>query len=156
MCLAVKRLKMMNVVCKNENLDEILKDLILHEKCQFADVKKEIDESDFYIAMTEENADEILDMEDVSPIKTNFQIREYSEKIRTVAKGLGYEPALKKELMKGKHDFFEIVKNTEDIYKKFENLKKETDKTKKRKAKINEMKKKKEYKNLMKWNTWKK
>lgn len=120
--MAVKKLKMLNIVCKNEYLDELLRDLILEENCQFIDTMTEIEESDFSIGMTEENADEILDMEDIVVLKENKEVAEYLGKMDDLLKELEYIPKLKKEYMLGDHKFENIKNEIDEVTRKFANL----------------------------------
>ncbi|WP_073049680.1 V-type ATP synthase subunit I [Dethiosulfatibacter aminovorans] len=120
--MAVKKLNMMNIVCKNEYLDELLRDLILEENCQFINTITEIEEGDFSIGMTEENADEILDMEDIVPLKENSVVTEYLDKMNDFINKLEYAPEIKKEHMLGEHRFENIKNEIDEVVKKFEKI----------------------------------
>jgi len=111
--LAIKDLNIMNLVCKRDDLDNVIKDLILNENCQFINSYSEIDNNDFAIGMTEENADEILNMEDVEPIKNNKEITEYLEKIDNLSRGLQYQPTKSKDYITG-DVCFECIKESVD------------------------------------------
>ena len=124
--MAVKKLGMMNIVCKNEHLDELLRDLILEGNCQFIDSLTEIEESDFSIGMTEENADEILDIEDIVLLKENKEVAEYIEKMNVLTKGLNYSPRTSNEHMLGEHNFEILKQIIDDIHCKFINFTEET------------------------------
>ncbi|MBK5252127.1 MAG: hypothetical protein JJE29_05790 [Peptostreptococcaceae bacterium] len=124
--MAVKKLCMMNIVCKNEHLDELLRDLILEESCQFTDSLTEIEESDFSIGMTEENADEILDIEDIVVLKENNEVGEYISKMDALLKGLNHRPKIANEYMLGEHNFELLKEKVDDLHCKFVNLTEET------------------------------
>lgn len=113
---------MMNIVCKNEYLDELLRDLILEENCQFINTITEIEEGDFSIAMTEEHADEILDMEDIMPMKENRDVAECFDKMNDFINKLEFVPEIKKEYMLGEHRFENIKNDIDDVVKKFEEI----------------------------------
>jgi V/A-type H+-transporting ATPase subunit I len=134
--LAIKELNMMNIVCRNEHLDELLRDLILEENCQFIDTITEIEESDFSIGMTEEHADEILDMEDIVVLKENKEVSHYLEKINVLVDKLQYKPEVKKEYLTGEHKFENIKNEIDEVNEKFKNL---TDETQKIKQKLEEL-----------------
>src|SRR6056297_27557 len=110
----------MNLVCKRDDLDNVLKDLIFSEKCQFINSYTEIDNKDFAIEITEENADEILNMVDVEPIKQNKKISEYLEEIKKLSKKLNYSPQESKSYLKGDIRFDSIKESVEEVIEKLQ------------------------------------
>lgn len=118
--LTDKDLKIMNLVCKRDDLDNVLKDLIFSEKCQFINSYTEIDNKDFAIEITEENADEILNMVDVEPIKQNKKISEYLEEIKKLSKKLNYSPQESKSYLKGDIRFDSIKESVEEVIEKLQ------------------------------------
>ena len=95
--MAIKNLNMMNLVCERDNLNNLIKDLILKENCQFVNSYLEIENNDFAIGMTEENADEILNLENNEPIKSNREIKEYIDKLDSLSEKLEYTPVRSKK-----------------------------------------------------------
>ncbi|GAU77901.1 V-type ATP synthase subunit I [Fusibacter sp. 3D3] len=120
--MAIKKLAMANIVCHREGLDELLRDMILLEKSEFIDTFLEINEGEFSIGISEEHADEILDMEDIVSLKENKEIKQYIQKLEVTLKGMQYTPKLHKNHMKGSHHFEVIKAEIDDLSCKFENL----------------------------------
>ncbi len=119
--MAIKKLAMANIVCPRDRLDETVRDMILLEKCEFIDTFLEINEGDFSIGISEENADEILDMEDIVPLKENKEIKQIIQKFETTMMSLNYKPAIHKKHMYGEHDFEKIKVDVETLCTNFEN-----------------------------------
>jgi V/A-type H+-transporting ATPase subunit I len=120
--LAIRKLNMMNIVCKNEFLDELLRDLILEENCQFIDTITEIEESDFSIGVTEKNADEILDMEDIVVLKEKKEVAEYLDIMDDMMKKLNYTPEVRREYMHGEHKFENIKNEIDEVADKLKDI----------------------------------
>ncbi|MFW5890696.1 MAG: V-type ATP synthase subunit I [bacterium] len=118
--MAVKNLKMLNLVCERKNLENIIKDLVLKENCQFVNSYMEIENKDFAIGVTEEHADEILNMENIQPIKPEREIREYLDKLDNLSKNLGYKPTKSREYIDDDVDFKKTKKNINNIIEKME------------------------------------
>ena len=119
--MAIKKLAMANIVCPRDRLDETIRDMILLEKCEFIDTFLEINEGDFSIGISEENADEILDMEDIVPLKENKEIKQVIQKLETTMMSLNYKPTVHKKHMYGEHDFEKIKDDVEKLCTNFEN-----------------------------------
>jgi len=117
--LAIEKLVMANVVCRRNRLDGIIRDLILLEKCEFIDTFLEIDDGDFSIGISEENADEILDMEDIVPLKENKAIEQVIEKLETTLRSLKYTPNIDTAHMRGIHNFEAMNDDVEKLSCKF-------------------------------------
>lgn len=131
--MAIKKLSMVNIVCRRNGLDELIRDLILIGKCEFIDTFLEINEGEFNIGISKEHADEILDMEDIVPIKENKEIKQYTQKLEQTLQDMKYEPKIKTKYMHGEHHFEKIKKEidqlcddyasqTEDIRRLTENI----------------------------------
>ena len=103
--MAIQKLDMMNVVCRRETLDEKLRQLILLEKVEFIDSFLEINEGDFNIGISEENADEILDMEDIYPIKENKEIKQLTTRFEHTLEQLEIQPLLDKKWIQPQLNF---------------------------------------------------
>lgn len=117
--MAIEKLVMANVVCRRNRLDGIIRDLILLEKCEFIDTFLEIDDGDFSIGISEENADEILDMEDIVPLKENKAIEQVIEKLETTLRSLKYTPNIDTAHMRGIHNFEAMNDDVEKLSCKF-------------------------------------
>ena len=111
--MAIKELAMANIVCHRNNLDELIRDLILTGKCQFVDTFLEINEGEFNIDISREHADEILDMEDIVPLKENKEVKVYIKKFEETLKGMNYKPKIELRYTYGNHNF-EIIKREID------------------------------------------
>ena len=103
--MAIGKLVMANVVIRRNRLEGVLRDLILLERCEFVDTFLEIDDGDFSIGISEENADEILDMEDIVPIKENAEIDQIIQSFERTLEGINYQPKLERTLMLGDYTF---------------------------------------------------
>lgn len=110
---------MANVVCRRNRLDGIIRDLILLERCEFVDTFLEIDDGDFSIGISEENADEILDMEDIVPIKENKEIERVIQEFETTLSSLKYTPKVDTAHMRGVHNFETMIDEVEKFSCKF-------------------------------------
>ena len=119
--MAIKKLVMANIVCPRDRLDETIRDMILLEKCEFIDTFLEINEGDFSIGISEENADEILDMEDIVPLKENKEIKQVIEMFETTMLSLNHKLTIHKKHMYGEHDFGKIKAEVAKMCTLFEN-----------------------------------
>lgn len=117
--MAIEKLVMANVVCRRNRLDGIIRDLILLERCEFIDTFLEIDDGDFSIGISEENADEILDMEDIVPLKENKNIEGIIKTFETTLKSLKYTPKIDTNHMRGIHNFESLTEEVEKINCKY-------------------------------------
>lgn len=120
--MAVKKLVMANIVCHRNGLDELLRDMIIIGKSEFIDTFLEINEGEFNIGISEDHADEILDMEDIVYLKENKEIKQYIQKLDATLKGMQYTPKFHERHLKGPHHFEVIKKEIDDLCCKFENL----------------------------------
>ncbi|MDW7660994.1 MAG: V-type ATPase 116kDa subunit family protein [Bacillota bacterium] len=117
--MAIEKLVMANVVCRRNRLDGIIRDLILLERCEFVDTFLEIDDGDFSIGISEENADEILDMEDIVPLKENKEIEQVIQEFETTLSSLKYTPKVDTAHMRGVHNFETMTDEVEKLICKF-------------------------------------
>ncbi|MCD4712937.1 MAG: hypothetical protein K8R73_06600, partial [Clostridiales bacterium] len=117
--MAIEKLVMANVVCRRNRLDGIIRDLILLERCEFVDTFLEIDDGDFSIGISEENADEILDMEDIVPHKENKEIEQVIQEFETTLGSLKYTPKVDTAHMRGLHNFEQMTDEVEKMSCKF-------------------------------------
>lgn len=118
--MAIKDLNMMNLVCERKNLNNIIKDLILKENCQFVNSYLEIENNDFAIGMTEENADEILNLENIELIRSDREIKEYIDKIDSLSEKLKYTPAKSKKYIDDDINFKKIKEQIDTFVEKLE------------------------------------
>lgn len=117
--MAVRKLNMINIVCKNLIADELLRDLIVDGSCQFVQTMKEIEENDFVIGVTENHADEILDMEDIKLKTSDKEAYVYLDRIRDLTASMDYEPQFIKDKAKGNYTFESVKKEFDSVYKQF-------------------------------------
>lgn len=120
--MAIGKLVMANVVCRRKRLDNVIRDLVLHEKCAFVDTFLEIDDGDFSIGISEENADEILDMEDIVKVEENKEIELVLQKLEHTLTGIDYKPVLDRKHMAGDYSFDELKADVEKLTCDFELL----------------------------------
>lgn len=120
--MAIGKLVMANVVCRRNRLDGIVRALILQEKCEFIDAFLEIDDGDFSIGMSEENADEILDMEDIVPLAENKAIEPVIHKLEQMLRGIDYTPKIERRHMTGDYTFESLKEEVERLSCDFELL----------------------------------
>ncbi len=123
--MAIKKLRMMNAVCERSSLDAILSELITDGNCGFIDAFLEIDEGDFSIGIAEENADRILDMEDITPLVENKKLKRVSESFDDLMKAIQYTPNIIHETIA--HDVVveQVITETEAFCEAF-SLKRDT------------------------------
>ncbi len=138
--MAIKKLAMANVVCHRDGLDEIIRDLILLEKCEFIDTFIEINEGEFNIGISEENADEILDMEDIVPLKENKEIKQVIQKLDLTLMSLNYRPEVTKKHMRGEQNFVRLKEEVDALGSYFANLTDEVNQITQRLEKLKELK----------------
>ncbi|HSN65039.1 MAG TPA: hypothetical protein VLS94_00275, partial [Fusibacter sp.] len=138
--MAIKKLAMANVVCHRDGLDEIIRDLILLEKCEFIDTFIEINEGEFNIGISEENADEILDMEDIVPLKENKEIKQVIQKLDLTLMSLNYRPDVAKKHMRGEQNFERLKEEVDALGLYFANLTDEVNQITQRLEKLKELK----------------
>ena len=117
--MAIEKLVMANVVCRRNRLDGILKNMILLERCEFVDTFLEIDDGDFSIGISEENADEILDMEDIVPLKQNKKIEMVIQSFEITLKSLKYTPKIDTAHMRAPLNFDTVTAEVENFNRKF-------------------------------------
>jgi V/A-type H+-transporting ATPase subunit I len=138
--VAIKKLAMANVVCHRDGLDEIIRDLILLEKCEFIDTFIEINEGEFNIGISEDNADEILDMEDIVPLKENKEIKQVIQKLDLTLMSLNYRPEVTKKHMRGEQNFVRLKEEVDALGSYFANLTDEVNQITQRLEKLKELK----------------
>ena len=138
--MAIKKLAMANVVCHRDGLDEIIRDLILLEKCEFIDTFIEINEGEFNIGISEENADEILDMEDIVPLKENKEIKQVIQKLDLTLMSLNYHPDVSKKHMRGEQNFMKLKQEVDALGNYFANLTEEVNRITLRLERLKELK----------------
>ena len=138
--MAIKKLAMANVVCHRDGLDEIIRDLILLEKCEFIDTFIEINEGEFNIGISEDNADEILDMEDIVPLKENKEIKQVIQKLDLTLMSLNYRPEVAKKHMRGEQNFVRLKEDVDALDSYFANLTDEVNQITQRLEKLKELK----------------
>lgn len=120
--MAIKQLAMANIVCHRNNLDELIRDMILVGKSEFIDIFIEINEGEFNIGISKEHADEILDMEDIVLLRENKEIKQYIQKFDETLNGMNYAPKVDAKYMTGEHNFENIKAEIDEICKDYENL----------------------------------
>lgn len=125
--MAIGKLVMANVVLRRNRLDGVIRDLILMENCEFVDTFLEIEDGDFSIGISEENADEILDMEDIVPLKENKEIEQVIQKLELTLSSLDYQPRVDIAHMKGAYTFEDLKDEVEKISCDFALLTEEID-----------------------------
>jgi V/A-type H+-transporting ATPase subunit I len=107
--MAVKKLDLMDLVCKRKDLDKLIKELVLSEKCEFIDSFLEINEGEFKIDISVDHADEILGMEDIVPIEGNKEIEQMFEDMDRMLKIMEYQPKIQRSFMVN-NDGFLVLK----------------------------------------------
>lgn len=116
-----------NLVMMKEDSNEILRELILLECIEFKDTFKDIDDSNFILAMKEENKDRIIDIVDISRCDKNKYLKDAKERIMYILNKINFEPEIDENYMGGDYSF-ESVKNKIDIiYNHFKELADEID-----------------------------
>jgi len=116
-----------NLVMMKEDSNEILRELILLECIEFKDTFKDIDDSNFILAMKEENKDRIIDIVDISRCDRNKDLKDTKERILYILNKINFEPEIDGNYMGGNYTF-ESVKNKIDIiYNHFKELADEID-----------------------------
>lgn len=138
--MAIKKLAMANIVCHRDGLDEIIRDLILLEKCEFIDTFLEINEGEFSIGISEENADEILDMEDIVTLKENKEIKKVMQKLDLTLMSLNYRPEVAKKHMHGEQNFERLKEEVDALGSYFANLTDEVTQITQRLERLKELK----------------
>lgn len=130
--MAIKELDMMNVVCQRKDLDELIKELILIEKCEFIDTFLEIDEGEFNIGISVDHADEILGMEDIEPINENKDIDESMEELNRILESIDYQPKIQRHELIQRDVFLvlreKISKMCDEFIELAEQIKEKTEK----------------------------
>lgn len=111
--MAIKKLRMMNAVCERSSLDAILSALLAKGHCEFIDAFLEIDEGDFSIGIAEENADRILDMEDITPLAENKKLKRIAETFLDLMATIQYQPSFRDEYMVHDVDLDQLILETE-------------------------------------------
>lgn len=79
--MAVKKMVMMNLVAGLDDLDILLKKIILSEQVHIVDAIEEIDDSHFTLSMEEEHSDEITNMSTIHPFEITVDFRKDQEKL---------------------------------------------------------------------------
>jgi len=82
--MAVKKMVMMNLVAELDELDGLLRCLVLSEKVHIVNAMEEIDESNFTLSMMEENMDEIVNMCAIKPYQVEKNLRSINEKMTSL------------------------------------------------------------------------
>jgi V/A-type H+-transporting ATPase subunit I len=115
-----------NLVAQKSEVDEILRDLLLLGYVQFRSAFEDIDESNFTLSVMEENAEELIDMVEISRFEKNSELRETVDKINYIMETIKYKPVLQENEMRGDYSFSEIKASIDRIHEHFKELMDET------------------------------
>ncbi|MBN2898186.1 MAG: V-type ATP synthase subunit I [Clostridia bacterium] len=120
--MAVKKMVMMNLVAGLDDLDALLKRIILSEQVHIVNAIEEIDDSNFTLSMVEENADEILDMCAIQPLESNVDFRKTQEKLDGLIELMQIKPRVRTRDFDVVYSFDEVVSEIETVYRGLSDL----------------------------------
>jgi len=114
--MAVKKMVMMNLVAALDDLDELLKRIVLSEKVHIVNAIDEIDESNFTLSMMEENVDEIVNMCAIKPYRTDQNFKSIKEKMAMLLDIMQIDPLVRREDFDKPYHFDMVMLKIEEIY----------------------------------------
>src|SRR5690554_6854206 len=114
--MAIEKLVLMNIVGKHDDVDEVIKELLLFENVQIEDAYKEIESFRFSMQVTDKNLEEIIG---TSEAKSGMKI-EYSEeflkKLNLLRELYDDEYTINKDLLKENINTQYIVDTINNFY----------------------------------------
>lgn len=124
--MAVQKMTMFNLVAEKDQLDPVLRDMLLMGFVQLKSAFEDINENNFTLSVMEENAEEIADLVEIGHCGKNPDLRGLREKLDYILETTGLEPMVDPEQMRGRYTFEEIREPVERIHTHFKELMDET------------------------------
>lgn len=123
----IEKMELMNLVGHMNQLDNIMRDLVLMGDVHPVDAMQEINDSNFTLCMLEENVDEIVNMCVINPYEPKSNYKLIDKKLDYLMGRLEISRSIKNVKLSEPYAFEDVVNNVEVIYDKFNNLSKEMD-----------------------------
>lgn len=120
--MAVKEMVLMNLVAKLDNLDYLMKKIVLSNQVHMVNAIEEIDESNFTLSMMEENVDEIVNMGTITPYKNTKNFKNIKEKMNMLMEITQVSPVVHKSAFEEVYNFEEIEAKIRSLYEGLKSL----------------------------------
>lgn len=125
--MAIEKLIMMNVVGKNEYVDQVIRDILLFENIQVVDAYNEIEKFRFSMSITDKHMDEIEGFSEARSGLNSKNSEEFSNKAKLLKELYDKEYKIDKNILKGDLHIEQVIKTVNDLYEEthsqHENLK---------------------------------
>ncbi|MGB3365851.1 MAG: V-type ATPase 116kDa subunit family protein [Acidaminobacteraceae bacterium] len=123
--MAVEKMEMMNIVGHLDDLDHIMREIILLDNVHPVDAINEINVSNLKLCMVEESVDDIVNMYDIKPYQGKKDYKNLKKKLEYLMENLDMHSQIKVSNIYENYSLEEITYNVDMIYEKFINLTKE-------------------------------
>lgn len=123
--MAVERMEMLNLVAPIEKINEISRDIVLLENIHIVNALNEINESNFTLCVLEENIDELVDMCIIKPYKEEIDLKEVSQKIKSLMEYLNIEKKVDKKILADDYKFDDSIQYINKIFEEINNIQKQ-------------------------------
>lgn len=120
--MAVKNMLMMNLVAGLEDLDTVLKRIVLTEQVHMVDAIEEIDDSNFTLSMMEDNVDEIVNMCAIKAYQGSRNFREIEAKVKTLLDLMQLKAGVRLQDFDEAYHFDEVTAEINMIYQRMSAL----------------------------------
>lgn len=121
----VEKMEMMNLVGHTNDLDYLIREIVLLGSVHPVDAIKEINESNFTLSMLEENVDEIINMCEIKPYIPKMTYKDVNKKLTFLMEQLNMKLNVTETKSCVAYEFQDVMEKVNNIYNKFITLTKE-------------------------------
>ncbi|HHY90901.1 MAG TPA: V-type ATP synthase subunit I [Clostridiales bacterium] len=114
--MAIERMEMLNLVGPLDEINPIVKRIVMLGNVHIVNALNEIDESNFTIDVVEENIHELVGMTAVRPYREDVSYKGLGKMIQDLMEYFELEFAIQKDHVEGDYDFAQTAKEIEKIY----------------------------------------
>ncbi len=125
--MSVERMNMLNLVAPIQYIDEIVKEMVLFGKLHIVNAMVEIDESNFMIAVDEENIEEIAEMSMIHSYKDQQSFKTFKYHLDSLMTFFNIPEEVKPDYLSGHYSFKKTMDAVNDIFHEADALQKKMD-----------------------------
>ncbi len=114
--MAIEKMEMLNLVGPLDEINPIVKAIVMLGNVHIVNALNEIDERNFTINVVEENIHELVGMTAVRPYREDVSYKGFEKKIQELMEYFELEFMVRKAHVEGDYDFTETLKEVEKIY----------------------------------------
>ncbi len=121
--MAIETMTLFNLVCERSSLDPILRDLVARGNIALRDAFSDIQESDFGLSTSEDNAAPIIDMSQIHRIPKNDSLKETRGMLREIMTAMAMAGEIHLEDVRGDYAYEETRDLVREVYAEQKELK---------------------------------